>query len=347
MSESGPFDELAKRSGAHWLAWMSAAAGKTPELTRSLQFLASADALLGDASQLEQAEKKLRQAILKFVGQARCPSALSCDKLALRAGVLGAWLGTESARYPASFTVHSTGAAGIERLLAICEGADDRHGVLTRAVRQLVHQWLAWVANQGSGHPEALGCLYGLAMADQVGLVEPVVWWRQLAEVERTPLLALIEQDILAMPEMQPSSQVSWRSFEKRWQRLRLKSLLEFLKEPRLLAELLRRSAVDDFEAVEAIRALLLANRARDAIAQAEGWMRAMPRSPVLAQALFDLYIQDGWDDEALELLRTHFQMDPNPLWLNKLKDLDFKAAKALHDELLKASPSGLCGSGT
>ena len=108
-----------------------------------------------------------------------------------------------------------------------------------------------------------------------------------------------------------------------------MRALLEHLDEKRLLAELLRKSAVDDFEAVAAVRMLRDAGRSRDAITQAEQWLRALPRSPVLADALFDLYSEDGWDEEALALAITHYGYDPNPAWIEKLGRLSLPSAKA------------------
>ena len=48
-----------------------------------------------------------------------------------------------------------------------------------------------------------------------------------------------------------------------------------------------------------------------------------------MADALFDLYVEDGWDDEALALAVTHYGYDPNPLWIDKLGRLSSPVAKA------------------
>jgi predicted Zn-dependent protease len=106
--------------------------------------------------------------------------------------------------------------------------------------------------------------------------------------------------------------------------------LLEYLNDPYLLSELLRCSAVDDFEAAAAILALRQAGRNREAIKQAEEWQRMLPRSSVLAEHLFQLYIEDGWDEEALALAKSHYDLDPNSMWIEYLDQMNFPKAKEL-----------------
>ncbi|HEY1059771.1 MAG TPA: hypothetical protein VGE55_13660 [Limnobacter sp.] len=329
------YPSLSKRDGSQWLVWLASASRHMPELGRALQFLQSVSEVLDDAETLDarQVSQRLRQAGGKYIGQARCPSAASCDKIACRLDTLGAWLGEELHRGQHSSAVVEAllglGSHVLLRVFGQCEGADDRAGVLVRSVRQFVLDWLSGLATLPQSPMERALTVYPVALQDQLGIVEPAVWWKVLASTDRAVLTGLIEEDIRAMAETQPAAAVNWRSFDKRWRRLRLKGLLEYLGEVFLLSELLRKSAVDDFEAAQAIAQMRLAGRAREAIAQAEQWMRALPKSPVLASALFDLYKADGWDDEALALAIQQYEYDPHPDWIERLSALNTPAARA------------------
>ncbi|MBU0785204.1 MAG: hypothetical protein KJ798_14480 [Gammaproteobacteria bacterium] len=322
---------LAFRAGHEWMLWLGRAAQHMPDLHRALQFLESSCELMdaSDGADVKTRTRQLKQLINRFVGQARCPSAQSCEKIAIRTQVLDGWLQSELQRTPDPNLLVELGAHGLQKLLTICEGADDKHGLLLKAVRELTRDWLNIVSSQVESPIERAHLVYPVAMLDQAGLVDPSWWWKQIALCDRHTVLGLVELEINDMNEMQPTSNVSWRSFDKRWRRLRLRALLEYIGEKRLLAELLRKSAVDDFEAVVAVRMLRDAGRSRDAIVQAEQWMRALPRSPVLADVLFDLYTEDGWDEEALALAVVHHGYDPNPVWIEKLERLGTPAAKA------------------
>lgn len=311
------------------MLWLGRASQFMPDLHRALQFLEGSCELLDspDELDLKSRARKLKQLINRFVGQARCPSAQSCEKIAIRTQVLDGWLQSELKRCADPNLLVDLGAHALQKLLAICEGADDKHGLLLKAVREFTRDWLGIVSSQIENPIERAHLVYPVAMLDQAGLVDPSWWWKQIALCDRHTVLGLVELEINDMNEMQPTSNVSWRSFDKRWRRLRLRALLEHLEEKFLLAELLRKSAVDDFEAVVAVRMLRDAGRSRDAITQAEQWLRALPRSPVLAEALFDLYVDDGWDDEALALAVAHFAYDPNPTWLTRLARLGSTAA--------------------
>lgn len=311
------------------MLWLGRASQFMPDLHRALQFLEGSCELLDspDEQDLKSRTRKLKQLINRFVGQARCPSAQSCEKIAIRTQVLDGWLQSELKRSADPNLLVDLGAHALQKLLAICEGADDKHGLLLKAVREFTRDWLGIVSSRIENPIERAHLVYPVAMLDQAGLVDPSWWWKQIALCDRHTVLGLVELEINDMNEMQPTSNVSWRSFDKRWRRLRLRALLEHLEEKFLLAELLRKSAVDDFEAVVAVRMLRDAGRSRDAITQAEQWLRALPRSPVLAEALFDLYVDDGWDDEALALAVTHFAYDPNPAWLTRLARLGSTAA--------------------
>lgn len=321
---------LATRGGQEWMLWLRRASQQIPDLHRALQFLEGSCELLDEADQTEHKfrDRRLKQLINRFVGQARCPSAQSCEKIAIRTQILDGWLQSELKRASDPNLLVDLGAHALQKLLAICEGADDKHGLLLKAVREFTRDWLGIVSSQVENPIERAHLVYPVAMLDQAGLVEPSWWWKQIALCDRHTVLGLVELEINDMNEMQPTSNVSWRSFDKRWRRLRLRALLEHLGEKFLLAELLRKSAVDDFEAVVAVRMLRDAGRSRDAIFQAEQWMRALPRSPVLAEALFEQYVEDGWDEEALKLAVTHYGYDPNPVWLDRLAQIGSAAAK-------------------
>lgn len=329
--ENSPESGLKARSGSDWWNWLGEAAAFMPELSRAFAFLQQACALLDtqDPDLLKTRDRKLKQVVSKFFGQARCPSAPSCEKLAVRAVVFQGWLTSEQSRGVELNLLVEAGAHALQRLLVICEGADDKHGQLTKAVRGLARHWLSQLAMTVPSLIERAHLVYPVAMLDQAGLIEPAWWWKSLALCDRPTVLGLIELELRDMADMQPSSAVSWRSFDKRWRRLRLKALLEQLNETALLAELLRKSAVDDFEAASAVKLLRAAGRSRDAIVQAEQWMRALPRSAVLAEALYGLYVEDGWYDEAIDLAKEQYAYDPNPAWCQKLQALGTPGAIA------------------
>lgn len=322
---------LATRGGQQWMLWFGRASQHMPDLHRAFQFLEGSCELLDSAEEpdIKSRPRKLKQLINRFVGQARCPSAQSCERIAIRTQVLDGWLQSELQQHRDPNLLVELGAHGLQKLLAICEGADDKHGLLLKAVREFTRDWLNIVSTRIENSIERAHLVYPVAMMDQAGLVDPSWWWKQIALCDRHTVLGLLELEINEMNEMQPTSNVSWRSFDKRWRRLRVRALLEHLGDKRLLAELLRKSAVDDFEAVAAVRMLRDAGRSRDAIVQAEQWLRALPRSPVLAEALFELYAEDGWYEEALALAVTHYGYDPNPAWIDRLGQLDSVAAKA------------------
>jgi len=331
MPKDKHISALAARPGHDWMLWFGRAFVHMPEMHRAFQFLENGCEWMDSIEDADPKAKarRLKQLVSRFVGQTRCPSASTCEKVAMRTQILDGWLQSELDRHSDINLLVELGAHGLQKLLAICEGADDKHGLLLKAVREFTRDWLNIVSTRIENTIERAHLVYPVAMLDQAGLVEPAWWWKQIALCDRHTVLGLIELEINEMNEMQPSSNVSWRSFDKRWRRLRLRALLEYLAEKHLLAELLRKSAVDDFEAVVAVRALREVGRSREAIAQAEQWMRALPRSPVLADALFDVYADDGWDDEALALALTHYAYDPNPAWIDKLGRLGSAQAKA------------------
>lgn len=327
-------DPLRERGGPDWSVWMSALAVQSPELSRGLECLRALQVCLHPSDGAAPNLKRARQAVMKYVGQARCPSSSACDKLASRCALLQSLLQTEAnADQQAEPHMLELLAPAIQKLLAMCEGADDRGAVLLRAVRGLVRQWLEAVGRSTLGAVERAYLIYPVAMSDQVGSVDAQWWWSQLAQCDRLTVIGQAQAEVAEMDMTQPSVTVNWKSFDRRWRRLRLKALLEHLGDTSVLAELLRRSAVDDFEAAQAIGAMVKAGRVREAIAQAEQWGRSLPRSPVLAQALFELYIADGWDEEAIALAKAHFELDPNPVWLERLAAMTNPQAQALAEQ--------------
>ena len=333
------YPELSRLPGSDWLKWFGVAAQSMPEFGRALKFLDTAYKALGLSdnalpAQATEAERAVVQALNRFVGHARCPSASSCEKLAVRCHVLRGLLlalvdasNAQPQATPRQEIVFRMVSLGLQKLFVIGEGADDRAGVLVRALRGLTREWLRCVGEHVLDLQQKASLIFPVAMADQSGLVDQDWWWRALLDCDRQTVLALVEKEISNLVLMQPSTAVSWRSYDKRWRRSRLKGLLEFLNEPFLLSELLCRSAVDDFEAVQAIVALRQAGRHREAVKQAEEWQRQLPRSPVLAEQLFRLYVEDGWDDEALALVQSQYACDPHVRWIECLGQLNTPAA--------------------
>lgn len=337
------FPSLQARQGSEWLNWLGAASQHIPELSRAFQCL---EVICFAQDQLQIAApphgpadpgldiKPIRKAISRYLGQTKCPSAQACEKLTVRAQILQGWaqsvldrpspdsdkIAGENFNLSHPVLALQVLAIGMERLIPMCEGADDRSGALLHAVRDLSRYWL----NQLTQHiPDAVQrayWIYPLAILDQAAVIQPDWWWKSLAACDVQTVLTLVEEEVNQLSTLHPSTLVTWKSYDQRWRRLRLKSLLSFLGEKRIRSELLKKSVVDDFEAAEAIHALTEANRHREAMVQGEEWMRRLPRSSVLAEALFDLYLKDGWDEEGKALLHSQYQMDPNPKWKELLK---------------------------
>ena len=330
------FTSLQSRSGSDWLSWLGAASQHIPELSRAFQCLELICAVQDEIQQAQAFDprvdtKPIRKALSKYLGQTKCPSAQACEKLAIRALILQGWAGSVLGSASAggsdgsSTNAHPLFAAqvlgiALERFIPMCEGADDRSGTLLRAVRDLTRYWITQLNGLIHDPVERAHWIYPLAMLDQAAVIQPDWWWQSLALCDVQTVLALAEEEVNQLSTLNPSTVVTWKSYDQRWRRLRLKSLLGFLGEKRVRSELLRKSVVDDFEAAEAVNALVEANRHREAMVQAEEWMRRLPRSSVLAEALFGLYIRDGWDEEGKALLRNQYQIDPNPKWKILLK---------------------------
>lgn len=329
MQTHQDFSPLLNRSSSDWLAWFQAASANFPELERALFFLKTACALVDDITPLsfKVTAKQLKQAIGKFLGQSRCPTAKSSEKLAVRIQILQGWFSTEQTRQTDPGLLIDLLLFSFERLIWMCEGADDKTACLLKTSRSFTQQHAVFLIEHSRDSIECTHLLYPLAMQDNVGLMDAQWWWKRLADCDRTVLHGLITQELDDMVEMQPSASAHWHQFDKRWRRLRLKSLLEYLQEKRLLAELLRKSAVDGPEAALAIDQLRQVGRSRDALVQAEQWMRTLPHCFALARVLFSIYTEDGCDQEALSLAVAQYQNDPNPIWLEYLQNLGTKEA--------------------
>ncbi|MDH4396251.1 MAG: hypothetical protein QE278_11260 [Limnobacter sp.] len=327
------FPSLQSRKGSDWLSWLGAASQHIPELSRAFQCLEVICFVQDQLQVASQAQrppdlgldtKPIRKAISKYLGQTKCPSAQASEKLTVRAQILQGWAHSVLDR-PTPNPSHQVFALqviaiALERFIPTCEGADDRSGALLHSVRGLSRYWLSQVSQHIPDAVERAYWIYPLAILDQAAVIQPDWWWKSLAACDLQTVFALVEEEVNHLSTLQPSTLVTWKTYDQRWRRLRLKSLLSYLGEKRIRSELLRKSVVDDFEAAEAINALTEANRHREAMVQGEEWMRRLPRSSVLAEALFGLYLKDGWDEEGKALLQSQFEMDPNPKWKMLLK---------------------------
>lgn len=321
---NGQFPHLEAQPGTAWAAWLGPSLDLMPELGRALHCLEALAAGWTTCTEPnETAGRNARKALLKFIGQSRCPSAATCEKLAIRTRFLKAWFENSVAQSTQTasqkqYTL-TIASAGLERLIACCEGADDKSGVLLTAVRDFCRDWLQRIDTLIVSTSERAHWIYPLAMADQAAVIQPDWWWKALSHADSDTVLQLTEQEVTQLVQLHPSQVVNWKSYDQRWRRLRIKSLLSYLKETRILSELLRKSAVDDFEAAEALAVLQQAGRHREALVQGEEWLRRLPRSVVLGEAMYHLYRTDGWDEEALRILVQLHVQDPLDKWTDYL----------------------------
>lgn len=296
--------------GHRYAQWLGGVLPLDPELDRALKVIA---ALVGGAD-----SKTHRKSIHAYIGHAKCPSSASCQKLAYRAQIIRGWV--SDAANPVEHTIYA-GVYALERFLPACEGADDRHQLFKPAVRQLISVWLGIIAKSEVSEQLKSQVLFQTMLLDQCSLVEPVWWWNAIAATDADAALRLASQTIESLPELEPSSEIRWKSYTQRWVRMRLKGFLEHVGQTSLLAELMRKSAIDDFEAAYAVRLMSQLGQGRDALHYGERWMRAMPQSPVLAEEMVQLYRKDGWDEEARQLAEHQYQRDPHPRWLAYLNN--------------------------
>lgn len=288
--------------------WQHLARGlmqSNPELARQFKFL---DTLLSRPQ-----DETLRKATQQFIGASKCPSSAGCERLASRTRWLISILTGDAVAADSKALVLQ---AALEKLLPACEGADDRNALFRPAVREFVQKSLQFVGSLDWPADRKVELVFALAMVDQCTLVEPVWWWNYLVRTNEAHCLKLAGHLIEQLPMIEPATDRSWKTLGGRWARLRLKSFLEYAQARGLLADLLAKSALDDFEAAQAVKCLRETGRGREALSLAERWNRLMPASPVLAWELAELYLADGWDEEALSLIQWQYERDPHPRWL-------------------------------
>jgi hypothetical protein len=300
---------LAQIDGQRWSAWLSPVVSSDIELSRALKFVA---AIVSDSD-----PRELKRATAQYIGHARSPSASSCSKLALRTHWIQGLL--TDPNIPLLSKLNLAGAA-LERLMPACEAADDKHGVFKPAVRKLIANWLKLLESEEVPAEFKTHLLFNAMLSDQCSLVDASWWWNAIQRAYPELAVRLSSDMVESMPTIDPANQVSWKSYAQRWVRMRLKGYLEHVGENAVLAELLKRSAIDDFEAARAVELLHACGRGRDALQYAEHWMRVAPNSPVLAEALIKLYLADGWDNEAYELAVKEHQRDPHERWTTYIR---------------------------
>jgi hypothetical protein len=323
-------DSLLRSDGSFWIEWFGKACDHDPELARAIRCLATLEQARVEFDSTKNIDplstSQLIKPIFQFVGQARCPSSQACEKFAFRLKVLSGWFHTSlclSSHQDSNWSIFVLGAFQqlLSRMYSVAEGADDRKSAFKGSLRQLTKDWLNMVAATDLEPVVKANWVFYSSMSDVTGVVPVQIWWPALKQCDEEIILFLIEQEINQMSELQPSMATGWKSYEKRWLRVRLKSLLSELKQWYLLSELLVKSSVDDVEAAQALECLQKAGRHRLAISQGEKWQRLLPGSAVLAEALFNVYLHDGWDEEAEQLLAAQYALNPDPKWLNLLKE--------------------------
>ncbi|MCE2678993.1 MAG: hypothetical protein LW629_00825 [Burkholderiales bacterium] len=303
-----PFS-LTEVSALQWLRWLEALSSADPELARALRFL--------EAIVQQTQTEGLKKSVQAYIGANKCPSAAGCQRLHFRTTLISA-LTTDSALQESLRIWLSVYA--LEKLLPACDGAEDRTGALRTSVRDLVQKVLQFLHTVDWPVEQRVELIFSLSLVDQCTLVEPVWWWNALLRLDREHAILLASHEVESLSVVEPGHGRTWKTLGGRWMRLRLKSFLEHAGENKVLAALLSKSALDDFEAAQAVSLLQLVGRGREALQLAERWHRMVPASPVLAEVLVELYLRDGWEKEALELLKDQYRRDPLEKWVTLLK---------------------------
>lgn len=320
---------LDRLSAGQWLHLAQGLIQGNAELARQFRYL---DQLLG-----ESGDDSLRKLTHAFIGASKCPSVNGCERLGARTRWIAAILSGDVLPPANRARIFQ---ASLEKLLPACEGADDRNNLFRPAVRELVQKGLQLVQGLDWPAEQKVDLMFHLALADQCTVVEPVWWWNSIVRTDELHARELAGHLIEQLPAIEPSVDRTWKTLGGRWMRLRLKSFLEHIGERSLLGDLLAKSALDDFEAAQAVDLLREAGRGRDALALAERWHRLMPASPVIGWSLAQAYLEDGWDEEALQLLLWHFERDPNPRWLPLLQKAAGNGWPGLERKLLAQPPA-------
>ncbi len=318
-----PFS-LTEVSAQQWLRWLEALSSADPELARAMKFL--------EAVVLQTQADGLKKVVQSYIGANKCPSAAGCQRLHFRTTLITVLTTDPALQEPLRIWL---AVYALEKLLPACDGAEDRTGALRTSVRELVQKILQVLHSVDWPVEQRVELIFTLSLVDQCTLVEPVWWWNALLRLNREHAILLASHQVENLSIVEPGHGRTWKTLGGRWMRLRLKSFLEHADENKVLAALLAKSALDDFEAAQAVSLLQSVGRGREALQLAERWHRMMPSSPVLAEVLVQLYLQDGWDKEALELLMDQYRRDPLPKWVTLLEKAAGKdwevVAKALN----------------
>lgn len=308
-TSTGQLHGLKHISSDQWMHLALGLIGSQPELARQFRFL---DGVMAGGS-VELVRKQTQQ----FIGASKCPSVNGCERLGMRTRwILSLMTGDMLPDNIRALLFQ----ASLEKLLPACEGADDRNNLFRPAVRELVQKGLQFVATLGWSASEKVDLIFHLAMADQCTVVEPLWWWNAINRLDAAHALELAAHLLEQLPAIEPQVDRTWKNLGGRWKRLRLKSFLEHAQDKNLLADLLAKSALDDFEAAQAVELLRQTGRGREALSLAERWNRLMPASPVIGLALAQAYLDDGWDEEALKLVLWHYERDPDSRWFPLLE---------------------------
>lgn len=249
---------LKQLDAQQWLHLASGLIHSQPELARQFRFL---DTIIAGV-----AADAVRKNTQQFIGASKCPSVSGCDRLAMRCRWLQSLMTGDMLPVPVSVMLFQS---GLEKLLPACEGADDRNNVLRPAVRDLVQKGLAFVTATPLADTEKVDLIFHLAMADQCTVVEPIWWWNAINRLDADYAQELAAHFLEQLPAIEPQVDRTWKNLGGRWKRLRLKSFLEHTQNKHLLADLLAKSALDDFEAAQAADLLRETGRGRESLALA------------------------------------------------------------------------------
>ena len=300
---------LAEVSAQQWVRWMEAMSSADPELARAMKFL--------EAVVQQTQSEGLKKVVQSYIGANKCPSASGCQRLNFRTNLIIALMSDSALQEPLRIWLS---VYALEKLLPACDGAEDRTGAFRGAVRDLVQKVLQFLNGINWPVEQRVELIFGLSLVDQCTLVEPVWWWNALLRLDRTHAIVLAAHQVENLALVEPGHGRTWKSLGGRWMRLRLKSFLEHAGEKNVLAALLSKSALDDFEAAQAVSLLQSVGRGREALQLGERWHRMMPASPVLAEVLVNVYLQDGWEKEAIDLLVDQYRRDPIKKWIDLMQ---------------------------
>lgn len=319
--KAGPL--ILSAQSTQWLSWLRLVANADQELSRFLKLLESLD--------INSSEEITRKAISQFIGTAKCPSAPACLRLYFRTLCITALVSDTELEEGYRLLLINL---AIEKILSACDGADDRTGDFRLSVKSFLTKSIQLVLDSGCSDNQKVQYLFKWAMCDQCTLIDPTLWWSPMLRTDSSSTFEIAAQLIESLPIIEPTDSQKWKTLDSRWVRMRLKNLLQFSKQDQLLAQLLAKSAIDDTEAAQAVQLLEQLGHGRQALVLAEKWRRILPASNVLGIALVQLYLQDGWDEEALELAKQNYLRNPHAQWLKLLKQSAGNLWKEVAEEL-------------